>query len=119
MRTMAILATLLLSSVAFPIVSSENVCSTVEILEFDGNLANESVTTQVAFGARVPGSNASMELRNWFMETRPEFDWRLDPHSWEGYNLTNLEGKLIPPNSTNETLFVACHASLPSSGHSS
>ena len=111
MRTMAILATLLLSSVAFPIVSSGNVCSTVDILEFDGNLANESVTTQVDFGPRVPGSNASMELRNWFMETRPEFDWRLDPHSREGYNLTNLEGKLIPPNSTTETpvIVLAAH----------
>jgi len=111
MRTMAILATLLLSSVAFPMVSSENVCSTVDILEFDGNLANESVTTQVNFGPRVPGSNASMELRNWFMETRPEFDWRLDPHVREGYNLTNLEGKLTPSNSTNETpvIVLAAH----------
>ena len=111
MRTMAILATLLLSSVAFPMVSSENVCSTVDILEFDGNLANESVTTQVDFGPRVPGSNASMELRNWFMETRPEFDWRLDPHVRGGYNLTNLEGKLTPSNSTNETpvIVLAAH----------
>ena len=111
MRTMVILATLLLSTVAFPIVSSENVCSTVEILEFDGNLANESVTTQVDFGPRVPGSNASMELRNWFMETRPEFDWRLDPHFRGGYNLTNLEGKLMPSNPTNETpvIVLAAH----------
>ena len=111
MRTMAILATLLLSSVAFPMVSSEKVCSTVDILEFDGNLANESVTTQVDFGPRVPGSNASMELRNWFMETRPEFDWRLDPHVRGGYNLTNLEGKLTPSNSTNETpvIVLAAH----------
>jgi len=111
MRTMAILATLLLSSVAFPMVSSENVCSSIDILEFDGNLANESVTTQVDFGPRVPGSNASMELRNWFMETRPEFDWRLDPHVRGGYNLTNLEGKLTPSNSTNETpvIVLAAH----------
>ena len=111
MRTMAILATLLLSSVAFPMVSSENVCSSIDILEFDGNLANESVTTQVDFGPRVPGSNASMELRNWFMETRPEFDWRLDQHVRGGYNLTNLEGKLTPSNSTNETpvIVLAAH----------
>ena len=30
------------------------------------------------------------------METRPEFDWTLDPHDWDGYNLTNLEGRLVP-----------------------
>ena len=115
MRTMAIFATLLLSTVAFPMVSSENVCSTVEILEFDGNLANESVTTQVDFGPRVPGSNASMELRNWFMETRPGFDWRLDPHSREGYNLTNLEGKLIPSDAEDAGPVVVLAAHYDSS----
>ena len=111
MRAMALLATLLLSTVAFPVVASADVCSTVEVLEFDGNKANESVTTQVDFGPRIPGSNASIELRNWFMETRPEFDWRLDPHHREGYNLTNLEGKLIPSDSTEETpvIVLAAH----------
>ena len=111
MRTMALLATLLLSTVAFPMIASADVCSTVDVLEFDGNNANESVTTQVEFGPRIPGSNASMELRNWFMETRPEFDWRLDPHHRGGYNLTNLEGKLIPLDSTEETpvIVLAAH----------
>ena len=66
-----LLATLLLSTVAFPVVASADVCSTVEVLEFDGNKANESVTTQVDFGPRIPGSNASIELRNWFMERDP------------------------------------------------
>ena len=77
-------------------VASNSVCSTIETLQFDGGKANESVTTQVDFGYRLPGSNASKELRDWFMETRPEFDWHLDPHTRDGYNLTNLEGRLVP-----------------------
>ena len=79
-----------------PLTTSADICSDIGELEFSGQNANESVTTQVNFGARVPGSNASEDLRNWFMETRPEFNWTLDPHQREGYNLTNLEGKLIP-----------------------
>jgi hypothetical protein len=90
------LATLLIASLATPVVSSMEVCDTVEELQFDGVKANESITTQVDFGYRTPGSNASMELRNWFMETRGEFEWKLDPHNRGGYNLTNLEGRLAP-----------------------
>ena len=96
MRSICLITILLLASVGPSVVSSESVCTVIETLEFDGQNANESVTTQVEFGNRVPGSNASMELRNWFMETRPNFQWTLDPHSREGYNLTNLEGRLIP-----------------------
>ena len=111
MRIMALFATFLLTTVAFPMMASADVCLTVDVLEFDGEKANESVTTQVEFGPRIPGSNASMELRNWFMETRPEFDWRLDPHHRGGYNLTNLEGKLTPLDSTEETpvIVLAAH----------
>ena len=98
LRAIPILSVLLLASVAAPMASSESVCTTIGELEFDGHLANASVTTQVEFGPRVPGSNASMELRDWFMETRPAFDWTEDPHSREGYNLTNLEGRLVPEN---------------------
>ena len=90
------LTTLLVTTMAVPWTTSAEICSNVERLEFDGQSANESVTTQVNFGARVPGSNASEDLRNWFMETRPEFDWALAPHDWDGYNLTNLEGRLVP-----------------------
>ncbi len=96
MRSICLITILLLASVGPSVVSSESVCTVIETLEFDGRNANASVTTQVEFGNRVPGSNASMELRNWFMETRPNFQWTLDPHSREGYNLTNLEGRLIP-----------------------
>ena len=91
-----VLTALLVSSMLMPLTTSADICSDIGELEFSGQNANESVTTQVNFGARVPGSNASEDLRNWFMETRPEFNWTLDPHQREGYNLTNLEGKLIP-----------------------
>lgn len=104
---MCFLSILLLVSAWAPAASSENVCSTIESLQFDGERANESVTTQVEFGYRTPGSNASKALRDWFMETRPEFDWHLDPHTRDGYNLTNLEGRLVPDDAeTNSTVLV-------------
>ena len=96
MRITALLTFILLASLAVPTAASSEVCLTISELEFDGQNANESVTIQVEFGPRIPGSNASKDLRNWFMETRPAFDWTLDPHSREGYNLTNLEGRLLP-----------------------
>ena len=96
MRITALLTFILLASLAVPTAASSEVCLTISELEFDGQNANESVTIQVEFGPRIPGSNASKDLRDWFMETRPEFDWTLDPHSREGYNLTNLEGRLLP-----------------------
>lgn len=96
LRISLFLTTLLVSTMVLPWTTSAEICSNVEHLEFNGQNANESVTTQVNFGARVPGSNASEDLRNWFIETRPEFDWTLDPHNWDGYNLTNLEGRLVP-----------------------
>ena len=105
-----ILTALLVSTVAVPWATSAEICSTIENLEFDGQNANESVTTQVNFGARVPGSNASEDLRNWFMETRPEFNWTLDPHHREGYNLTNLEGRLLPNDSEDATPVVVLAA---------
>jgi len=96
MRITGLLTIILLASLAAPASASSEVCLTINELEFDGQNANESVTIQVEFGPRLPGSNASKELRDWFMETRPAFDWTLDPHSREGYNLTNLEGRLLP-----------------------
>ena len=111
LRTMAFLTTLLAICIATPATISADVCDTVDILQFDGKRANESVTTQVDFGYRLPGSNASMELRNWFMETRGAFDWHLDPHSRDGYNLTNLEGRFIPVNATDlgPVIVLAAH----------
>ena len=111
MRSICLITILLLASVGPSVVSSESVCTVIETLEFDGQNANESVTTQVEFGNRVPGSNASMELRNWFMQTRPNFQWTLDPHSREGYNLTNLEGRLIPDDAqeNGSVIVLAAH----------
>ena len=111
MRSICLITILLLASVGPSVVSSESVCTVIETLEFDGQNANESVTTQVEFGNRVPGSNASMELRNWFMETRLNFQWTLDPHSREGYNLTNLEGRLIPDDAqeNGSVIVLAAH----------
>ncbi|MGB1365337.1 MAG: M28 family metallopeptidase [Candidatus Poseidoniaceae archaeon] len=110
MRITALLTFILLASLAAPTAASSEVCSTISELEFDGQSANESVTIQIEFGPRLPGSNASKDLRDWFMETRPAFDWTLDPHSREGYNLTNLEGRLLPADAQESSPVVVLAA---------
>jgi glutaminyl-peptide cyclotransferase len=98
LKISVVFTALILASLAAPVSASTDLCRSIDQLRFDGEIANQSVTTQVEFGARLPGSNASKELRDWFMETRPAFDWTENSHSRDGYNLTNLEGRLIPDN---------------------
>ena len=98
LKISVVFTALILASLAAPVSASTDLCRSIDQLRFDGEIANQSVTTQVEFGARLPGSNASKELRDWFMETRPAFDWTEDSHFRDGYNLTNLEGRLIPEN---------------------
>ena len=67
--TLLVLAILALTSAttgtyaSFDQASSSDICSTIEDVQFDGTRANASVTWQVELGPRLPGSNASAELR--------------------------------------------------------
>jgi hypothetical protein len=76
-------------------------CEGIEALEFDGLMANQSVSFQVGLGPRIPGSNASSALLNSFMENNTAWNWTLDKHPYADTNLTNLHGVYTPP--TNKT----------------
>ena len=65
-------------------------CEGIEALEFDGLMANQSVSFQVGLGPRIPGSNASSALLNSFMENNTAWDWTLDKHPYADKNLTKV-----------------------------
>jgi glutaminyl-peptide cyclotransferase len=61
-------------------------CGFVEELEFNGTLANASITEQVNLGPRTTGSNASADLRSMIHEQLTE--WQVSNHTYTEDNLT-------------------------------
>lgn len=65
---------------------SVDACAQVDQLEFNGTLANASITEQVNLGPRTTGSNASAALRTVIHQTLP--DWNVQNHTYTEDNLT-------------------------------
>ena len=84
-------------------------CEFYQQLEFDGNLAYDSVVYQTSLGPRLPGSNASAELRSSITENLTEWNFEEDSHLRENFTLTNLIGKYSPENSTGDNVFLVAH----------
>tara|TARA_B100000989_G_scaffold103115_1_gene75470 strand:+ start:12146 stop:13348 length:1203 start_codon:yes stop_codon:yes gene_type:complete len=59
-------------------------------LLFDGSLANESVQFQTSLGPRIPGSNSSLELRNYLKSNLSGWEITESNHQINGMNLTNV-----------------------------
>ena len=105
--TLLVLAILALTSAttgtyaSFDQASSSDICSTIEDVQFDGTRANASVTWQVELGPRLPGSNASAELRTTITTDLESlgYDVRTQTHERYGMELTNLFARW-PSNST-------------------
>ena len=91
--------------------SSTALCSTVDELAFDGDLANASVSWQVNLGPRTPGSNASAELRA-TISTDLEalgYDVSTQTHQRYGMELTNLFARWSSPETGNGQLVLSAH----------
>ena len=67
------------------------ICDTIDLLSFNGNLANESVHDQVDMGPRTPGSNGSHSLRMYLVDHLREWDLTLQNHQYKELNFTNVE----------------------------
>ena len=70
-------------------------CEYYQQLEFDGNLAYDSVVYQTSLGPRLPGSTASQELRTSITENLTQWNFEEDSHLRENFTLTNLIGKYL------------------------
>ena len=84
-------------------------CEYYQQLEFDGNLAYDSVVYQTSLGPRLPGSTASQELRTSITENLTQWNFEEDSHLRENFTLTNLIGKYSPENSTGDNVFLVAH----------
>ena len=81
-------------------INSADICQKTSELQFNGTLANQSVTWQTELGPRLPGSNASLALRNSLTENLTNYGWdvELSNHISHEINLTNLIATWKPQN---------------------
>ena len=81
-------------------INSADICQKTSELQFNGTLANQSVTWQTELGPRLPGSNASLALRNSLTENLTNYGWdvELSNHTSHEINLTNVIATWKPQN---------------------
>jgi len=81
-------------------INSVDICQKTSELQFNGTLANQSVMWQTELGPRLPGSNASLALRNSLTENLTNLGWdvELSNHISHEINLTNVIATWKPQN---------------------
>ncbi|MEZ7993700.1 MAG: M28 family peptidase [Candidatus Poseidoniaceae archaeon] len=87
-------------------IDSVDICQKTSELQFNGTLANQSVLWQTELGPRLPGSTASLELRDSLTENLTAYGWdiELSNHISHEIELTNVIATWKPQNlSQNET----------------
>lgn len=84
-------------------------CLSIDKLLFNSTAANDSITWQTDLGPRLPGSNASAELRRSIVENLSEFTFEESSHDRENFTLTNLVGAFSPENSTGQNVVFVAH----------
>ena len=84
-------------------------CEFVDDLSFDSNSANASITWQTDLGPRLPGSNASQNLRTSIIQNLSDWTFEESSHQRENFTLTNLVGTFSPANSTGQNVVFVAH----------
>ena len=59
-------------------IDSADICQKTSELQFNGTLANQSVLWQTELGPRLPGSNASLALRDSLTENLTTYGWDVE-----------------------------------------
>ena len=83
-------------------IDSVDICQKTSELQFNGTLANQSVLWQTELGPRLPGSTASLELRDSLTENLTAYGWdiELSNHISHEIELTNVIATWKPQNRT-------------------
>lgn len=71
-----------------PFTERSNLCTAADELVFDGDEANRSVSDQVNLGSRVPGSDASANLRSIIAQQGQDNGWTVDTSTHTTHNVT-------------------------------
>ena len=92
-----------------PIYKSSQPCDYFDDLIFNSTAANSSIKWQVDLGHRLPGSEASYNLRESIKENLTQWEFREETHAREDFNLTNLIATYEPENSSGQEIFFVAH----------
>ena len=92
-----------------PNYQSSEPCDFHNDLIFNSTAANSSIKWQVDLGHRLPGSDASHNLRESIKENLTQWQFREETHAREDFNLTNLIATYEPENSSGQEIFFVAH----------
>ena len=84
-------------------------CDSISELQFNATKANQSVSWQTSLGYRLPGSDASAELRQSITENLTEWSFTESSHQRANFTLTNLVGTYSPENTTGQNVIFVAH----------
>ncbi|MAM36556.1 MAG: hypothetical protein CL988_05280, partial [Euryarchaeota archaeon] len=84
-------------------------CQSISELQFNETKANQSVSWQTSLGYRLPGSNASAELRQSVTENLTQWSFTESSHQRENFTLTNLVGSYSPENTSGQNVVFVAH----------
>ena len=84
-------------------------CDSISELQFNATKANQSVSWQTSLGYRLPGSDASAELRQSVTENLTEWSFIESSHQRANFTLTNLVGTYSPENTTGQNVIFVAH----------
>ena len=84
-------------------------CDSISDLQFNATKANQSVSWQTSLGYRLPGSDASAELRQSVTENLTEWSFTESSHQRANFTLTNLVGTYSPENTTGQNVIFVAH----------
>ena len=109
LASILILSTAISSNNSQQIYQGSEPCQSISELQFNGTKANQSVSWQTGLGYRLPGSNASAELRQSVTENLTQWSFTESSHQRANFTLTNLVGSYSPENTSGQNVVFVAH----------
>ena len=109
LASIMILSTAISSDNSQQIYQGSEPCQSISELQFNGTKANQSVSWQTSLGYRLPGSNASAELRQSVTENLTQWSFNESSHQRANFTLTNLVGSYSPENTSGQNVVFVAH----------
>jgi len=95
----------------FALIMTPSGCSRSEYAEFDGCNSYDMVEQQLAFGTRIPGSEASLSAGDWIISQLEENGWEVEEQvfDYHGVLLRNITGKWEPMPDSRDPILLGAH----------
>tara|TARA_B100001996_G_scaffold383003_1_gene376776 strand:+ start:3506 stop:4723 length:1218 start_codon:yes stop_codon:yes gene_type:complete len=103
------LSTTISSNNSQQIYQGSDPCDSISELQFNATKANDSVSWQTSLGYRLPGSDASAELRQSVTENLTQWSFTESSHQRANFTLTNLVGSYSPENTSGQNVVFVAH----------